>query len=86
MNGLLSTRLVSRLTGLLVLTAAFAGCNASRQSERSVLPVTHSASAASVQSFNASPSEIRHQQRLAHAPQFHHHLQTQMPEGPMAVN
>src|SRR5215469_9043596 len=85
MKRLLSPRLVSRLTGLLIL-AAFAGCNSSRQNEQPVFSVTDNASADSVQFFSASPSELRHQQRLVHSPQSHHHPQSQWPEAPTAVN
>jgi hypothetical protein len=84
--GLLSTRLVSRLTGLLVLSAALAGCNASRHNEQSVLSPAHGITNASVQSFSTSPSALRHQQHLTRSPQTHRHLQFQYPEAPQAVN
>jgi hypothetical protein len=86
MKGLLSTRLVSRLAALTVLTTVLAGCNTSQTNEHPFLPGAHGISNASVQFLNASPSEIRRQQRLAHSPQAHHRIQARFPEAPLAVN
>ncbi len=91
MNGLhyFISRSLPRVVTLTALATVLAGCNSHSseqvQVDQPVLPPAGIASSTSVL-LNASPSEIRHRQRLPRAFQSHHRLRAQVPQGPMAIN
>ena len=80
----LLSRLLPRAACLLALAASLAGCGPGQ--DEPLLPYTHGAGAAADQFLNATPSDLRHQQRLGHAAQSRRHIPTVQPQEPVALN